>query len=264
MGLRTAVLTVLSLLLWICTAAAAPRNFCLGCHPPHYQEQGSCSHCHRGNQQTNRTDLAHSGLIAGQYAGFTNQHSPVVQAGKKLAEQTACRRCHTLQKSGNRLASNLDSLLWTAQTGAIRKALIEPALFMPNFHFSAADLDRLITVILAGGAQTGRADKEPPQIVFFSNTDTQKQHVFVKQCGGCHKLLSKRDGGLGSGTAGPNLSGLLTRFYPPTFEGNREWTEDRLKRWLKNPRESRPQTLMRPMVLTPTEWQLLLKSFAAE
>lgn len=143
-------------------------------------------------------------------------------------------------------------------------ALVEPALFMPNFRFSAADLDLLITAVLAGGVQAGKAAKEPPQLVFFSNDDRQKQHVFVKQCGGCHKLLSKRDGGLGNGTVGPNLSGLLTRFYPPTFEGNKEWTEERLKRWLKNPRESSPQTLMRPVALTAAEWQLLLKSLAAE
>lgn len=83
--------------------------------------------------------------------------------------------------------------------------------------------------------------------------------MFVKQCGGCHKLLSKQHGGLGSGTAGPNLSGLLTRFYPANFEEDNAWNEERLKRWLKNPRQVRGQTLMRPIPLKPEEWEQLLK-----
>lgn len=260
MGLRASVLITALLLIWLCPAQAVPRNHCLDCHPAHYTEQGSCRYCHRGNPQTNRKELAHGGLIKGQYAGFSNSRSAELTVGKRLAEQTACRRCHTLAASGNRLASNLDNLLWTTKPELIRRALVEPAQQMPDFHFSAPDLDRLITAILAGGLQAGKAAKEPPQVVFFSNVDTQKQHIFVKQCGGCHKLLSKRDGGLGRGIDGPNLSGLLTRFYPPDFEGNKPWNEERLKRWLQNPREIRSQTMMRPVVLTPPEWQELLKT----
>lgn len=86
--------------------------------------------------------------------------------------------------------------------------------------------------------------------------------MFVKQCGGCHKLLSKQYGGLGNGTAGPNLSGLFSRFYPLNFEGGKAWNEERLKRWLKNPRKLRSQTIMRPIPLKPGEWEQLLKVMA--
>lgn len=261
MGLRAAVLIAVNLLVSVLYAEAAPpRNHCLACHPVHYAAQGSCASCHRGNQRTSRQDLAHSGMIAGQYASFTDPQSQTVIAGKKLAEQTACRRCHNLGETGNRLASNLDILLWTTAPASIRKALTEPALYMPDFHFTDQDLDRLVTVILAGGLlQSGKVPKEPPVVVHFSDSTTNVQNVFVKQCGGCHKILSKRDGGLGTGIAGPNLSGLLTRFYPPTFEDTKPWDKERLKRWLKNPREIRKNTLMRPVPLKPEEWDQLLQ-----
>lgn len=260
MGLCASVLIPLVLLISVCPAGAAARNHCLDCHAPHYVERGDCSHCHRGTQQTGRKQLAHSGLIRGAYAGFTDPRSEQLLAGKKLADQAACRRCHSLAGTGNRLASNLDSLLWTTRPESIRKALVEPALYMPDFRFSAQDLDRLVTAILSGGLQTGPPSREPPQIVHFSNREKGQQPVFATKCGGCHKLLSKRDGGLGNSTAGPNLSSLLTRFYPFSFEGDQPWNEERLKRWLKNPREVRPQVIMRPVPLKPEEWDQLLRS----
>jgi len=262
LGLRASVLTVVCLLFSVCSSDAAPRNHCLDCHPAHYVAQGSCSYCHLGNQQTNRKELAHGNLIKGQQTSFTNPRSASLVAGKKLADQTACRRCHTLAGTGNRLASNLDSLLWTTRPELIHKALIEPALYMPDFHFSAQDLDHLITAILAGGLKAGKAPKEPPQVVHFSEQSKSQKDTFSVKCGGCHKLLSKREGGLGNGTAGPNLSGLLTKFYPSSFGGDKPWNKDSLKRWLKNPREVRPQAMMRPIILTKQEWNNLLVSFS--
>lgn len=252
------------ILLWCPAAGAAPANYCLECHPPHYQEQGSCAACHRGNHQTRRKELAHSGLIAGRYAGFTNPLAPELRVGKKLAEQSACRRCHILAKTGNRLASSLDGLLWNSTPEAIRAAVSAPAVFMPDFHFSAPDLDHLITAILAGGLQAGKPQKEQPQLVFFATDAKQGQNVFVKQCGACHKLMSKRDGGLGIGTSAPNLSGLLSSHYPASFEAGKRWDAERLKRWLKNPRAIRPQTQMRPVTLKPDEWQELLRIVAVD
>ncbi len=241
--------------------AATARNQCLSCHPPHYGKQGACVDCHRGNPRTSRTALAHSGLIKGRYASFTNPLSAAVVSGKRLAEQSACRRCHSLSETGNRLASNLDTLLRTSTPNEIRTALTDPAIFMPAFSFSEQDLDRLITAVLAGGLQSGKNLQEPPRIVHFNEQKTGQQNLFVRQCGGCHILLSSQYGGLGSGTTGPNLSGLLTRFYPANFERDKAWNEERLKRWLKNPRQVRGQTLMRPIPLKPEEWNGLLKIF---
>ncbi len=243
-------------------AVAAPRNHCLECHPAHYGEQGGCAFCHRGNQRTSRKDLAHGGLIRGRYAGFTNSRSAEVLSGGRLAEKAACRRCHVLNGTGNRPAANLDNLFWTTTPEAVRSALVNPALYMPNFYFSERDLDRLVTIILAGGVRAGKTLKEPPIVVYFSDTGLVKQNIFVKNCGSCHKLLSKQAGGLGTGNVGPNLSGLLSRFYPRSFEGNKIWNEERLKRWLKNPRAIRNNAVMRPVPLKPEEREQLLKTFA--
>ena len=262
MGLRHAILITAILLACAFPATASPGNSCLECHSSHYAEQGGCVFCHRGNQRTNRKDLAHGGLIRGRYAGFTNSRSAEVLSGTQLAEKAACRRCHVLNGTGNRLAVNLDNLFWTTNPVSIRFALINPALYMPNFYFSERDLDRLVITILAGGLRAGKALKEQPLVVHFSAADSAKQNIFVKNCGSCHKLLSKRDGGLGTGVVGPNLSGLLSRFYPHTFEGNKAWDEERLKRWLKNPRAVRKNAVMRPIPLKPAEWDELLKTFA--
>ena len=262
MGFRHAVLITAILLSCVIPVIASPGNSCLECHSVHYAEQGECVFCHRGNQRTSRKELAHSGLIRGRYAGFTNSRSVEQLSGIQLAEKAACRRCHVLHGTGNRLATNLDSLLWTAKPEAISSALVNPALYMPNFHFSENNLDSLVTAVLAGGLKAGKTLREPPLLVHFSDAESAKQNIFVKNCGSCHKLLSKRDGGLGSGIVGPNLSGLLSRFYPQTFEDNKPWDEERLKRWLKNPRIIRKNAVMRPITLKAEEWEQLLKTFS--
>ena len=263
MGLRSAVL-IAAMLLLACVSAvgAISGNSCLECHQVHYVTQGTCASCHRGNQRTSRKELAHSGLISGRYASFTNSRSVEMLSGLQLVEKAACRRCHVLVGTGNRLATNLDTLFWTTQPEAIRAALVNPALYMPNFYFMEQDLTRLVTTVLAGGLKAGKVLREPPLVVHFSAADAAKHNIFVKNCGACHKLLSKRDGGLGSGIVGPNLSGLLSQFYPPTFEGNKIWDEKGLKRWLENPRAIRKNATMRPIQLNPEEWSELLKTFA--
>ena len=260
MGSYPAVLIIL-LLLGALPAHAAPRQpRCISCHAVHYADQGDCPTCHRGNVATSRRELAHSGLISGRLASFRDLASPAVLRGKQLAEQSSCRRCHQLHRSGNRLASNLDNLLQSNTVETIAQAIAEPASSMPAFHFSQPDQDALITALLAGGVGGMKPIKEPPQVVHFSSQQTSRQNSFVKYCGGCHKLLSQQDGGLGQGTAGPNLSGLLSRFYPVTFQDHLPWTEQRLKRWLKNPRDTRPSAMMRPVTLEQEAWQQLLKT----
>jgi hypothetical protein len=54
---------------------------------------------------------------------------------------------------------------------------------------------------------------------------------------------------VGTGNAGPNLSGLFTPFYPPTALNERPWTEKALADWLRNPRASRAHATMPPVAL---------------
>lgn len=264
MGAGLAILIALWTALWVLPvdAAAPPKSRCLACHGVHYAEQGGCNVCHRGDGRTSRKELAHSGLISGRYAQFTNPTAKTVQQGKRLAERTACRRCHLLGASGNRLASNLDRVLQGSSPEQIDRAITTPVTFMPRFYFSQPDRDALVTYILNAGLTAGKPAAEPPQVVHFNLQQPGQQRVFTKQCGGCHRLLSERFGGMGSADDGPNLSGLFTRFYPPTFQNDQPWTVARLKRWLKNPRAIRSQTMMRPVVLQPQEWDELVQTIA--
>lgn len=261
MGVGLAILIALWTVLTALPAhAAPPQSRCLSCHPVHYAEQGGCGSCHRGDPRTSRRELAHNGLIRGSYAQFTNPGAPTVLRGKRLAESTACHRCHLLGASGNKLASNLDTVLQNIRPEEIDQAIQHPAIFMPQFHFSQPDREALVTYILAAGLKSGKQAVEPPQVVHFDLLQPGRQTAFAKQCGGCHRLLSERFGGLGTNNDGPNLSGLFTRFYPATFQHEQAWTGERLKRWLKNPRELRNQTMMRPLTLQPVEWDELLKT----
>lgn len=262
MGAGLAILIVLwTVLLWgLPVDAAPPKSRCLTCHPAHYAEQGGCGSCHRGDGRTSRKELAHSGLIRGRYAQFTNPREPMVLQGKRLAENTACRRCHVLGASGNRLASDLDRVLHSSHPEEIDRAIQSPAVFMPQFRFSQQDRDALVTYILFAGQAAGKQADEPPQVVHFDQLQPGWQTIFAKQCGGCHRLLSERFGGMGSNNEGPNLSGLFTRFYPTSFQRDQTWTAERLQRWLRNPRAIRPQTMMRPVALQPAEWNELLKT----
>lgn len=261
MGAGLAILIALWTVLWGLPADAAPlKSRCLTCHPVHYAEQGGCGSCHRGDPRTSRKELAHSRLIGGRYAQFTNPKAPMVLQGKRLTESTACRRCHLLDASGNRLASNLDTVLQSSRPEEIDQAIQNPAIFMPQFHFSQQDRDALVSYTLAAGLKSGKQSVEPPQVVHFDQLQPGRQTAFAKQCGGCHRLLSERFGGLGTNNDGPNLSGLFTRFYPATFQHEQPWTAERLQRWLKNPRAIRSQTMMRPVTLQPAEWDELLKT----
>ncbi|GAB4297297.1 MAG: hypothetical protein Fur0034_07180 [Desulfuromonadia bacterium] len=54
----------------------------------------------------------------------------------------------------------------------------------------------------------------------------------------------------------PNLSGLLTPFYPPR-QGVR-FDPSTLRRWIENPRSLRPWTTMPPLRLTPDEMETII------
>ncbi len=74
-------------------------------------------------------------------------------------------------------------------------------------------------------------------------------------------MLTNRKGGLGMGHIGPNLSGLLTPFYPRTFRDESRWTVARLKDWVENPRKFRKITTMQPVALQEGEWTVIRRVF---
>ncbi len=239
-------------------AAAEPAPGCLACHSPHFPARGRCMACHRGDERTNRKNIAHRNLIPGAYASFTQPDSPAVRRGTGRIEAFACRRCHRWLGDGNALAANLDDLLAVSPPRGIHEAIRTPAVFMPDFGFDEAQITEIVTAILAGGARRTRtAEAEIPRVVHFEDAGAGADLPFARICGPCHKILSEAAGGLGAGTTGPNLSGLLSRHYPKTFGGRERWTRDNLRKWLENPRTIRPAASMPPVRLSPNELESL-------
>ena len=181
-----------------------------------------------------------------------------VERGNKLLDTLACRRCHTVGKRGSKVAGNLDTIPLVRQPEEMAEALHKPVLQMPDFKLGEEDVSRLVTAILAGTAAP--RGEEPPVVVHFSRKP-KKDDLFQKKCGGCHSMLTGRQGGVGSGQIGPNLSGLLTEFYPRTFRDGSRWTVARLKEWVGNPRKVRRLSTMQPVILNEAEWGEIRKRF---
>ena len=244
-------LLILLILLTPVVSGATDKG-CLRCHQSHYTDQGTCTSCHRGDDRTDRKRIAHYQLIPARYAAFTLPGSERVARGKKLVERFGCRRCHIVDKEGTALAASLDRLEAKAPE-ELAAAIDRPAIYMPEFRFSATDRDDLVNYLLWLGRDGRTGDKETPVVVHFVRKEREGEHPFVKRCGGCHKALTETLGGIGTGTIGPNLSSLFTAFYPRPYREGERWTPQRLREWLKNPRTVRPAAVMPPVVLEEGE-----------
>ena len=244
------------------SALAAPKLYCLKCHPGHHQERGSCVRCHGGDPRSERLRIAHHDLVAARFSWHGIPGSAPVQRGNKLLDTFACRRCHTTAGKGNRLASNLDRLPAGTTPEELFQSIESPALMMPQFRLEERAITDLVNAILAGAKQSGKKGKEAPQVVHFENARGRSENILEKKCGACHKVLTATLGALGKGDIGPNLSGLLTEFYPPTAAEKKRWSAGSLEKWLNNPRKSRPMTQMRPVPLQKEELERLLALLA--
>jgi cytochrome c2 len=188
--------------------------------------------------------------------------SPVVDRGEKLVELLACRRCHTHGRKGSRLAVNLERLALDIAPPAIFDSIKSPVLFMPNFYCDNMQIASLVNAILAVSEPVDPRVKETAQVVHFEDEKMSTENSFVKQCGPCHRILSERYGALGKGDIGPNLSGLLSEFYPKTYRDAEAWKIDKLLKWIENPLNSRPSARMRPVRLTTGEFTLLVETLS--
>lgn len=241
-----------------------PRQQCLECHRVHYSAHGKCTLCHRGNPASGRVNIAHYGLIAGRFARFALKDDVVVREGQHLLEQFACRRCHVTGGRGNRLAANLDGLRLERKPGDIAAAIRNPALGMPDFRVSEQQTVALVNAILAGGEGQKTIPGGQPKAIHFDADDGRQKDVFSRKCGACHRTLTVKRGALGQGTIAPNLSGVLSRWYPKTFRNGREWNRKGLEEWLRNPRLVRSQARMQPVKLTAAERDELLELFRTD
>jgi mono/diheme cytochrome c family protein len=229
-----------------------PRQLCLSCHPAHYAERGGCSDCHRGNPASERKNIAHAGLLPGKYARFTVADRAEAGEGERLMERLACRRCHVSRGRGNSLAVSLDAAAARKTGGELALSIRRPVANMPDFRLDEDQITTLVNAVIAG-SRGRRTDESAPVRVHFATSGKKNPDIFTAKCGGCHRLLSQRLGAVGAGEVGPNLSGLLTKYYPKTFRNDEAWTPRNLNLWLKNPRETRPWARMLPVTLTGAE-----------
>jgi cytochrome c2 len=259
LGLRHALTVLLALL---APGQALPAGSCTACHPVHFEASGACATCHRGDPRSRRPEVAHRDLIPGRFAHFAVPGSPVVARGQRLVDQAGCRRCHVIAGRGNGLAADLDRLLPGGRPAESLAAIQQPALFMPRFAFTEAAAVEAVNALYAGAAKAPPRAGETPQVVHFE-TARPRVSAFEQRCGGCHRMLTRAQGGLGAGATGPNLSGLFGEFYPGVFREGERWAPANLKRWVANPREARPLALMPPLRLTAEAWEAVLASFEA-
>jgi cytochrome c2 len=131
---------------------------------------------------------------------------------------------------------------------------------MPDFRFREEDAAELVNALLAGARRDPERNGEVPSVVRFGDRDERSENVFVRRCGGCHRALTRRLGGLGKGDGGPNLSGLLGRFYPRSFGDGKRWTAERLRKWLDDPRRAKAFARMPPQRLPRKEFTELAKT----
>ena len=130
---------------------------------------------------------------------------------------------------------------------------------MPEFYLSQRQITQMVNALLAGVAGTGFDLIETPLVVHFEEGNRRnRENVFEEHCSGCHRSLTRQFGGLGRGRIGPNLSGLLSPFYPKNYGEKEVWTSSDLKKWLQNPREIRVNAQMSPVPLGDDEFARLL------
>jgi len=259
LALRFAVLIATPLLLFGCVkgeATVGARENCGSCHASHYAELGACAECHRGEPMATRKELAHARLISGRAAEHGMPRGMAVSEGRQLVETAACRRCHVIGGLGNRLATNLDSVVWGREQRELTMSITKPVENMPGFGFAPEQSDALIAFLLS----SARPDAaEETYRVQFARDSTRSPSTFGEKCGGCHRLLTSL-GPEGVGGQGPNLSGLFTPFYPKTAPGELAWSEKALADWVANPRALRKGAIMPPVPLTPVELERVTES----
>ena len=258
-------LAILMIAFWGLSAvpASAAEPGCLACHPVHYADLGICVDCHRGDSRSSRPAIAHRGLISARYAHFTLEDDPVVVSGSKQIKTSACRRCHIICRKGNHLAADLDQSVNLSDPPTLAESIRHPVLYMPDFEFPEGILYKVVNALFAAGVGRKASHLEVPEVVHFEERDEAKDNVFVKNCGACHRMLTAALGGLGHGDVAPNLSGLLTEFYPRSIRGQERWSAENVQKSLKNPRVIRPEAQMPPVHLEQKELNELLDILGA-
>lgn len=237
-----------------------PEEMCVSCHinKIHYKSKGLCTLCHLGNAYTTRMDLAHKNILNGDYAYFLIKDNWKVFKGNDLIEKAACRRCHTIGNEGNNIAANLNESTREKDIKMLNDAIKNPFLFMPQYNFSKKQIVYILNALFNNAFYSNGSNKG--YTILHFNRGIKGKNIFDEKCGMCHKMISKKSGPLGSGSRGPNLSGLFTYEFNPITEV-KKWNEKKLREWIKNPRGIKKNALMPPIILKEEEIKEIIKTF---
>ena len=234
---------------------AFAQNMCLTCHEEHYERVGACVYCHRGIDKTTRKAIAHYKLIRGGNASFRFDEHSYVLKGKEVIKNAGCRRCHVIGGKGNLLSANIDISVKNNNMDEILKSIKHPVEYMPDFHFDDDQINIIVTALLNEGFdEITRMD----YVVVHFEEEKGDKSLFSKKCGNCHKIISNPSGGLGNGRVGPNLSGLYSEYFP-NISGIDIWSKEKLKGWLRNPRDIKKTTDMPVLELQSNELKEILE-----
>ena len=257
---RLANKLLIALFILFTALCASAEEMCDSCHIDkiHYKSIGLCTLCHRGNGGTSRIKLAHENILDRRYAFFLMTDNWSVFKGNLLIEVAACRRCHTIGDTGNTLAGNLNISTHEKDIKTLTDALKNPFLYMPQFNFSDEQIVYVINGLL-NNAFYSKSTTEGYITVHFDRAG-ESENIFDKQCGKCHKVISKQRGPLGEGNRGPNLSGLFTNEFR-SLQEVKKWDNKTLKKWLKNPRKIKKNALMPVIKLKSDELEDIVKIF---
>lgn len=148
----------------------------------------------------------------------------------------------------------------------LASAMSHPAAAMPDFRLTDVQITDLVNALVAESNASARSGTHVgmPRVVHFEGPGRERGDPFSRQCGGCHRALTQRLGAVGTGTVGPNLSGVFSPHYPPTYIGAVSWTPRRLEEWLANPRRVRPAAAMRPLKITPEELEEIERTLSVD
>ncbi len=237
--------------------ALARTSSCVRCHGTHYAALGTCVECHRGEARATRPSVAHERLLRGDAAAWRMPGSPALAEGERLRDALGCRRCHVTGGRGNAWAIALDRVAWRRDQERLRASIEQPASFMPDFSLSPRQADRLIAVLLRDAE---RGSTEERYLVRFRDRPVDRAGAYVTYCGPCHRALT-RSGPLGTGSSGPNLTGLLTPYYPSA--DGRAWDRERLARGVRNPRAGNRTAAMPPVRMRDDELSQVIETLAA-
>lgn len=240
---------------------AAEVFACTKCHKPHYVEVGTCAACHRGEMRSSRENVAHVGLLTAEYSSFYTDKKAVA-AGERIVTDSACRRCHNIGAEGGSAAADLNSSVMKYAGEYLDDKIKNVNQYMPDFHFT--DTERRLVILYLLNAASGQPKKvSEPYVAYITPS---KKGAFEKHCGGCHRMITRKGGGKGTGSEAANLSGLLTKYFVSSVlpANEKQWTEKRLKEWIKNPRSINKLALMPPVRISDEETNQVISDISGK